>query len=157
MELNRRDLLVSLAGVGAAGGLMAVARTGNAQTAGLGVLSKSKVFRFEGLPVKKMANGAESREVLLGALPTGETVGAHATLQPAGVTPNPAHVIHHSEILMVMEGTLEVTFGGTSQRLEPGGIFFVSYGTLHQVKNVGAGPVKYVVVAVGGDVKSPVS
>lgn len=140
-----------MAGVAAVGGVRAAAQTEAAK--GGAVLSISKVFPFEGMPVKKMANGGESRDVVRGSLTTGEAVAVHASMQLAGAVPNPAHAIEHSEIMMVEEGTLEVTFNGKSQRVVPGGVFYVAYGTVHQVRNVGDGPVKYVIVAIGGEVK----
>jgi mannose-6-phosphate isomerase-like protein (cupin superfamily) len=32
-----------------------------------------------------------------------------------------------------------------------GGVIYVAYGTRHTVKNVGNGPARYFVVAIGGD------
>jgi mannose-6-phosphate isomerase-like protein (cupin superfamily) len=34
-----------------------------------------------------------------------------------------------------------------------GSIIYVAFGTLHAVKNVGAGPARYVVIQIGGDTK----
>ena len=47
-------------------------------------LSQSQVFPLEQMPVRKMANGGESRDVMHGALMTGEVVGVHESVQPAG-------------------------------------------------------------------------
>lgn len=154
--MNRREMCVSFAGM-AAGVAAAAAATGGvtagAQMPVAAVLAESKVYPFDQLPVRKMANGGESRDVLHGMLPTGEAVGVHESMQPAGMVPNPAHAIQHSEIIMVMEGTLEFYHDGQVERIGPGGIAFVSFGTVHQVKNVGDGALKYAIVAVGGDIK----
>jgi hypothetical protein len=32
-------------------------------------------------------------------------------------------------------------------------VIYVAYGTMHQARNVGSGPVKYTVIAIGGDAK----
>ena len=77
---------------------------------------------------------------------------ASSTL-PVGSAPNPQHVIQHSEIITVMQGTLEFERGDKAERVETGGVIYVAFGTMHTLKNVGDVPVKYVVVAIGGDVK----
>ncbi len=116
-------------------------------------LEGSHVYAWDALPVKKAANGSEGRRIAQGVLGTGEVVGLHATVQPAGATPNPAHAIQHSEIIMVSEGTLEFEHDGVKERAGPGGVIFVAYGTTHAIRNVGDGPARYYVLAVGGDVK----
>jgi quercetin dioxygenase-like cupin family protein len=148
-ELNRREVLGAMAVLAGAGGVRAGAEP-------VAVLSESKVFPYEGMPVRKMANGGESRAVMRGTLPTGEAVGVHASMQPAGMVPNPAHTIQHSEIILVQEGALEFHHDGKVERVGPGGVVYVAYGTEHQVKNVGGGPMRYTIVAVGGDVKKSV-
>jgi quercetin dioxygenase-like cupin family protein len=150
-DLNRRELCGALAGIAAVSGLRADAQSGVVK--GGPVLSASKVFPREGMPVRKMANGGESRDVVRGTLPTGEAVAVHASMQPSGIVPNPAHTIQHSEIILVQEGTLEFHHDGKVERVGPGGVVYVAYGTEHQVKNVGDSPMRYTIVAVGGDVK----
>ncbi len=141
-------------------GLSAVVATGGmvkAQTpvapAGAGVLSQSRVYTLDQMPVRKMANGGESRDVLRGKLTTGETVGVHESQQPAGMVPNAPHTIQHTEVMVVVEGTVAFEHDGKSERVGPGGVIFVASGTLHTVRNVGEGTAKYCVVQVGGDTK----
>jgi mannose-6-phosphate isomerase-like protein (cupin superfamily) len=124
----------------------------NAQTAD-SPLAHSRSFAVEQMPVRKMANGGESRDIVHGILPTGESVALHESEQPAGMTPNQAHRIEHSEFIVVVEGTMEYLHDGKVEKVGPGGVIYVATGTEHQVKNVGGGPAKYVVVAIGGDVK----
>ena len=116
-------------------------------------LSQSKVFAFDNLPVRKMANGGESRDVVDGAVASGETVSIHESVQPAGAPPNPAHRIEHSEFIVMQEGTLEFTHDGKTERAGPGSVIYVAHGTMHGVRNIGDGPAKYTVVSIGGDVK----
>jgi len=105
------------------------------------------------MPVRKMANGGESRDVLRGELTTGEVIGVHESEQPAGMAPNTPHTIQHSEIIMIMQGTVQFEHDGKSDKVGPGGVIFVAPGTLHTVRNVGDGPAKYCVVQIGGDTK----
>ena len=69
------------------------------------------------------------------------------------MTPNPLHTIQHSEVMVVIQGTIQFEHDGKSDKLGPGGVAFVAPGTLHTIKNVGDGPAKYCVVQIGGDTK----
>ena len=115
-------------------------------------LDHSRVFRFADMPVNRMPNGGQSFRTTHGELLTGEQVALHGSMQLAGTVPNPAHRIEHSEVMLVQEGMLEFTHDGVTETAGPGSVFYIPKGTLHQVKNVGAGPAKYFIVAVGGDV-----
>lgn len=117
------------------------------------VLSEAKVYPLEGMLVRKMANGGESRDVLRGVLLTGEAVAAHESVQPVGAAPSPLHRIDHSEIVTVIEGTVAFEHDGKSEQVGPGGVIFVAVGTVHALKNVGSVPAKYLVVQIGGDTK----
>ena len=148
-------------GLGLCVGLLAVSATGQAATAqtqgapaAAGVLSQSRVYTLDEMPVRKMANGGGSHDVLRGTLTTGEVIGVHESAQPAGMVANTPHTIQHSEVIVVVEGTVAFEHGGKSEKVGPGGVIFVASGTLHTVRNVGEGPAKYCVVQVGGDTKS---
>jgi len=99
------------------------------------------------------ARGGARRAAGPGGRGPGAAGRAHASVQPAGMVQNPQHKIEHSEIICVMEGTLEFQHGDKAERVGPGGVIFVAFETLHTVKNVGDGVARYVVVAVGGDTK----
>ena len=117
------------------------------------MLTQSRVFPFEAAPVRKMANGGESHDMVEGVLKTGEAVRVHESMQPEGAVPNPAHAIEHSEFIVVQEVTLEYSHDGKSEIAGPGSVIYVAYGTMHAVKNIGKGPVKYAVISIGGDIK----
>ena len=117
------------------------------------MLSQSRVFTLDRMPTRKMANGGESRDVLRGVLPTGEVVAVHQSDQPAGTTPNPPHTIQHSEIILVMQGSIIFEHNGQSDKAGPGSVLLVPPGTLHQLRNVGDDTVKYCVIQIGGDTK----
>ena len=117
-------------------------------------LTASRVYGWESLPVVRRANGGESREIVHGVLATGERVALHASVQPAGAAPNPAHRIEHSEVFLVSEGTLEFAHDGKTERVGPGSVIFIANGTMHGIRNVGDVPARYFVVAIGGDVKA---
>jgi mannose-6-phosphate isomerase-like protein (cupin superfamily) len=100
-----------------------------------------------------MANGGVSREVMRGTLASGEAIGVHESEQPAGMEPNKPHTIQHTEVMVVLEGTVSFEHDGKAEKVGPGGVIFVASGTLHTIRNVGEGPAKYCVMQVGGDVK----
>ncbi len=116
-------------------------------------LAGPRVFDYDQMKARTMPNGAESRVVFNGTLATGEQVGAHESMQPAGTVPPALHKIQHSEFIVVEQGTLEFNHDGKQERAGPGSIIYVAFGTNHFVKNVGDGPAKYVVIQVGGDTK----
>lgn len=115
-------------------------------------LSRSHVFRLADLPVRKNSNGSESWNVVHGRLSTGEQIALHVSMQPAGTVPNPAHRIEHSEIICLREGALEFGHDDTKEQTASGDVLFVAKGAMHGVRNVGAGPAAYFVLAIGGDV-----
>jgi len=114
-------------------------------------LAEARVFRFADTPASKMPNGAERREMTVGRLGTGEAVSLHESVQPPGLPPNPAHVVHHSEFIAVIEGTLEYTHNGTKELANAGDVLYVAVGTNHSVRNAGTVPAKYVVLQISGD------
>lgn len=168
-NMSCRDVLIALAvlgatsvgmgqthsqgGVVAGGSPPAVAAPGK----GSGVLAGARVFGYDQMPVRTMANGGESRDIAHGTLATGESVNLHQSMQVVGATPNPPHAIQHSEFILVREGELEfdheVDGKMVAERVGPGGAIYVAFGTMHTVKNVGTVPAKYFVVAIGGDAK----
>jgi mannose-6-phosphate isomerase-like protein (cupin superfamily) len=146
-DIYRGLCVVVLAFVASAG--FAGAQTPAASDA----LSQAKVFTFDQLPVSRMANGGESRDIVRGALATGEVVALHESVLPVGSKPNPQHKIEHSEFILIQSGDVEFEHGDKTERLGAGGVVYVAYGTLHTLKNVGSVPAKYFVIQIGGDTK----
>jgi mannose-6-phosphate isomerase-like protein (cupin superfamily) len=116
-------------------------------------LEQSRGYGFDEMALRKAATGTESRSVLNGVLKTGEAVGVHESMEPAGTEPVAMHVIQHSELIMVQQGTVGFEHDGKTEKVAAGGVIYVAIGTLHRIKNVGDGPAKYFVVQVGGDTR----
>lgn len=134
------------------GGTVVAQSTATPQTSP-DVLSQAKAFPFAQMTTHQTANGGESRNVVHGVLKTGEGVAVHESMLPPGMSPNPGHSIEHSEFIVVQDGTLEFDHDGKSEKVGPGGVIYVAFGTMHKMKNVGNVPAKYVVIAIGGDTK----
>jgi mannose-6-phosphate isomerase-like protein (cupin superfamily) len=142
MEISRRDVCALFP---AAALLTALPL----QSESTETLSNSQVFPFDKLPVHRSADGAESRPVLRGKLPTGEMLEVHETTLPPGAMPHPPHHHLHSELWLVRQGTVELTVNGRGQTVGPGGVGFAASNQEHSIKNVGKIPAQYFVVAVG--------
>jgi mannose-6-phosphate isomerase-like protein (cupin superfamily) len=113
----------------------------------------SAVYPFDDLPVRT-ANGVEFRDVLKGRLATGESLEVHETTLPPGGAPHPPHHHLHSEMWLIREGTVELAVGSKTYRLGPGSVGFVHSNDEHGIKNVGATPAVYFVVAIGSGADS---
>jgi mannose-6-phosphate isomerase-like protein (cupin superfamily) len=113
----------------------------------------SAMYPFDKLPIRT-PNNAQIRDVLKGKLATGESLEVHETTLPPGGAPHPAHHHVHSEMWLIREGTVEIAVNGTSYRLGPGSVGFVHSNDEHGIKNVGATPATYFVVAIGAGADS---
>jgi mannose-6-phosphate isomerase-like protein (cupin superfamily) len=153
-RLHRRDLSAVLFTCAAIAGVACEAQTAAVPGAtGDQLLSQPRVFLLDQIPTHKMANGGESRNIVHGALPTGEVVALHESVLPVGSVPNPPHKIEHSEFIVVVEGKVAFEHDGKSERVGQGDAILVANGVLHTLRNAGDVPAKYVVVAIGGDTK----
>lgn len=116
-------------------------------------LAHARSFQEAEAPARTAANGAIGRSFLKGTLATGEAVGVHSTLQPAGTMPTPIHTIAHSEVIVVVEGTVTFDHDGLTDTAGPGSVLYIMPGTQHRLRNTSSGAVKYVVVQIGGDTR----
>jgi len=139
MNWSRRNLCLMLPALAAAGGQAAEPKP-----------LASKVIRFEDLPVNA-SGGNRFRAILEGATHDGHSIEAHATELAAGAMPHAPHRHKHEEMFLVREGTVELTVNGKSTRLGPGGGGFIASNDEHGIKNVGATPAQYFVIAFGRD------
>jgi mannose-6-phosphate isomerase-like protein (cupin superfamily) len=108
----------------------------------------STVYPLDNLPLRT-ANNAQFRDVLKGRLATGESLEVHETTLPPGGAPHPPHHHLHSEMWLIREGTVELMVSGKTFRLGPGSVGFVHSNDEHGIRNVGATPATYFVVAIG--------
>ena len=123
--------------------------TANAQTT-QGSLGKTRVFPPQ---LTKQANGSERWAILHGNLDTGEAVGMHESVVPAGTAGAAPHKIMHSELIAVVEGTLELWADGVVSQAPAGSVLYISYGTSHALRNSGTGQARYFVWQMGGDTR----
>ena len=110
----------------------------------------SKCYPFDQLPIKtNPTTHNETRQVLDGATHDGYPVELHVTTLPPGNMPHPPHHHVHEEMILIHEGTMEVTIAGKSCRIGRGSVAYVRSNEEHGWKNVGDSPAQYFVLAIG--------
>ncbi len=124
-----------------AAGLAAIA---SAQTPAPAAKRGSTVFKFEDLPAKPTGNG-ERRDVTDAPTATFEKFESHITTLLPGKISHPPHQHPQEEVIILREGTLEVTINGVTTRAGAGSLLFFASNDFHNVKNVGDTPVTYFV------------
>jgi uncharacterized cupin superfamily protein len=121
-----------------------LAATAKADEAGI----PSKAYPFDQLPLKTNRDN-QTRPVLNGMTHAGCPLEVHLTSLPPGGMPHPPHHHVHEEMILVQEGTMEVTIMGKKTRLGPGSVAFVHSNEEHGWQNVGATRSQYFVIAIG--------
>jgi mannose-6-phosphate isomerase-like protein (cupin superfamily) len=136
MKISRRSLPLLLPALAAAAKAQGKSAT------------PSQTWKFEDLPVK--ANGGnKSRQVVDAHTHTGYHFDLHETELGIGMAPHPPHHHEDEEMLMIQEGTLEVTINGKVTRIGPGSVAYVASNEEHGWMNVGNTPCSYFVIAFG--------
>jgi quercetin dioxygenase-like cupin family protein len=136
MQLSRRDLSLLLPALAAA------------QAPAAGTPLPSKTFNFDDLPVK--INGKnKSRAVLKGDTHSGFPIEMHMTELAPGEAPHPPHHHVHEEMLLLKEGTMEVTISGKVTKIGPGSSVYVASNEEHGWHNAGTTNALYFVIALG--------
>ncbi|MEI6051579.1 MAG: cupin domain-containing protein [Opitutaceae bacterium] len=104
----------------------------------------SAVIDWEKLAVKPTKTG-ERRELFDGPTLTLNNLEGHVTTIRPGEVPHPPHRHPDEEMILIKEGTLEVTINGVTQRANAGSIFFYASNDLHGMKNIGTTNATYYV------------
>jgi quercetin dioxygenase-like cupin family protein len=138
MRYSRRDLGLLLPAL--------AATRATAQTSAL----PSKTFRFEDLAVRSSGPN-RMRAVLEGTTHAGVPIELHITELAPGEAPHPPHHHVHEEMVLILEGTIEVTIQDHSDTLGRGSVAFVASNEQHGWRNVGNSAARYFVLALGRD------
>jgi quercetin dioxygenase-like cupin family protein len=102
------------------------------------------VIDWAKLAVKPTKTG-ERRELFDAPTLTLNNFEGHVTTIRPGEVPHPPHRHPDEEMILIKEGTLEVTINGETQRASAGSIFFYASNDLHGMRNVGSTPATYYV------------
>lgn len=104
----------------------------------------SSVFKWEDLKVRPTAVG-ERRDVADNPTATLEVFESHITTLNPGKASHLPHTHAQEEMIILKEGTLEVSLNGTKQQAGPGSLLFFASNNPHAVQNVGDKPATYFV------------
>ena len=104
----------------------------------------STVFHWDKMEAKPTKTGARREIVNSPTTTLGSWEGHITTLKP-GEAPHAPHRHPDEELIVVKEGTVEVTINSVVQRGGPGSIFFYGSNDEHGMKNVGGTEATYYV------------
>ncbi len=92
----------------------------------------------------------KGRRFFYGAEHGGFNLEAHETVLAPGVEPHPPHSHEHEEIIIVVEGTIEVSVDGSKETAETGSVIYYEPNRSHNLRNVGTTPCRYYVIELRG-------
>ena len=127
MDVNRRTLLETMAGVLAAGTMLQAAEVQSVLLQPHQVPSETHPFGSQRIYCNGSTNGLKS--LVIGSL----------ILKP-GEQPHPPHAHPDEEILLITEGTGRITMNGKASSVGPGALMYVTPNYLHGILNTGASP-----------------
>ena len=93
----------------------------------------------------------KGRRFFMGTTHGGFGLEAHETILGPGVETHAPHRHLHEEILIVVEGTVEVYREGATERVDAGSLIFHGSNQLHTLRNVGQVPARYYVIELRGE------
>lgn len=140
MKYTRRDLSL----------IMPALAAGMAGSASAAAAVPSQAFPFDAMKAK---TSGENRQwaVLNGVTHENVPVEVHLTELPPGGAPHPPHHHGHEEMILVKDGTMEVTIAGKSTQLGPGSVAYVASNVEHGWHNAGTTRALYFIIRIGND------
>jgi quercetin dioxygenase-like cupin family protein len=146
INISRRDLGVLLP---------AMASVASAQSPQPGAAPKpgvlpSKVYRTEQIPYTG-DDKKKGRRFFLGTTHTGFNLEMHETILGPGEISHPPHKHVNEEVIVIVEGTIEVFIEGKTETATAGSVTFFATNEMHNFRNVGAGHCRYYVLELRAD------
>lgn len=154
MTMTRRDVVMMLPALAAAhaahagqGAAQAQAAAGaqGPQTTPL----PAKVYHSSAIPYKGDER-KKARRFFYGPEQSGYNLEMHETVLGPGVETHPPHTHRHQEIIIVIEGTVQVSMDGKTDTVEAGSVIFYDPDKPHNLRNTGTTPARYYVVELRG-------
>jgi len=105
----------------------------------------SKIFNYADLTARASDIG-EHRGIFRSPTATLDELEIHMTTLKAGLEPHAPHRHPYEEMVVLKEGTLEVTIEGKTSRMTGDSVMFFAPNDLHGWKNVGTTPAVYWVI-----------
>src|SRR5438132_7679983 len=111
---------------------------------------KTQRFGFDEIPVT--TNGKnKQRRMFTAKTHTGFKIESHTSDIAPGEVNHPPHQHLREEMMLVREGTMELTIAGKPYRLGPGDVGVIGSNEMHNAKNVGTTRAQYFIVNIGRD------
>jgi uncharacterized cupin superfamily protein len=103
----------------------------------------------EDLPVRQ-SSASRQRRFLDGLTHDNIPIEIHETQLPPHGAPHPPHKHVHEELVVVHQGSIEVSLEGQEPKIvSAGGLVYAASNQMHGWKNAGDTPASYLVIAVG--------
>jgi mannose-6-phosphate isomerase-like protein (cupin superfamily) len=148
-KYSRRELGILLPALAATASAQTTAPAATDSVEKLPVLG-TKAYIFNDLPVT--TNGKnKQRRLFTGKTHTGFKMESHQSDIAPGEVNHPPHQHLREEMMLIREGTMELTISGKPMRLGPGDVGFIGSNEMHNAKNVGATRAQYFIVNIGRD------
>ena len=155
MKFSRRDLRFLLPALAAASASAQRTEQSAAPAAADNSVEKLPVMKtrsyiYNEVPVT--TNGKNtSRRMFTAKTHTGFKMESHTSEIAPGEVNHPPHQHLREEMMLVREGTMELTISGKPYRLGPGDVGVIGSNEIHNAKNVGATRALYFIVNIGRD------
>ena len=109
----------------------------------------AKVYHSAEIPYKGDAK-KKARRFFYGPEHSGYNLEMHETVLGPGVETHPPHTHSHQEIIILVEGTVQVSMDGRTETVEAGSVIFYEPDRPHNLRNTGTVPCRYYVVELRG-------
>jgi quercetin dioxygenase-like cupin family protein len=153
MKYSRREIGLLLPALAATAATAAQAPA-TAPPAPAGVeqlpVMKTRAFVFSELPVTPNGQNRQ-RRMFTEKTHTGFKISSHQTEVAPGEVNHPPHQHLREEMMLVREGTMELTVNGKAYRLGPGDVGVIGSNEMHNARNVGTSRAHYFIVNIGRD------
>ncbi len=109
----------------------------------------ARVYHSSAIPYKGDEK-KKARRFFYGPEETGYNLEMHETVLGPGVETHPPHTHAHQEIIILIEGTVQVSMDGRTDTVEAGSVIFYHPDKPHNLRNTGTTPARYYVVELRG-------
>ena len=159
MKYSRRDLSVMLGAfaatatsVRAQSGAAKQAAPAAAEAAGVEKLPvlKTAAYRYNELKTAGTERNVR-RSLFTAKTHTGFKMESHMSDLAPGESNHPPHQHLREEMILVREGTMQLTIKGVPYKLGPGDVGLIGSNEIHNATNVGNTIAKYFIVNIGRD------
>ena len=139
MTLSRRDVVMLLPA-------LAATQSGAGQQ---GSTLPGRVYQSAQVPYAG-DDRKKARRFLLGPEDSGFNLEVHETVLGPGTETHPPHTHEHEEIIILVEGTVEVSVDGRKEIVGTGSVIYYEANRPHSLRNAGTVPCRYYVVELRG-------